>query len=167
MYRIILEETEDGRISTTFIGTAIEKYRREYEEFDSAYKIKRIAFSRRDILPGLKPRKERVCRFCGKSSTETTFRRVAHLLPELIGNKHLRSDFECDTCNGFFNKHENDLANFLGISRSIGGIQGKNGIPTFKSTGGTFVIKPGEMPVAGQGKGIIMESYGEHFELNH
>lgn len=45
---------------------------------------------------GIKPRR---CRFCGKSEHETTFDTVAHAIPHLIGNRYLKSLYECDNCN--------------------------------------------------------------------
>jgi hypothetical protein len=47
----------------------------------------------------LKPRRERVCRFCGLGADKTKFNKDAHAIPELLGNKHLLSDSECDACN--------------------------------------------------------------------
>jgi hypothetical protein len=67
------------------------------------------------------PRK-RTCRFCGKSYPETQFSNYSHLLPQFVGNRNLYSDFECDTCNELFSVVENDLAEFLGLSRSILGL---------------------------------------------
>lgn len=64
---------------------------------------------------------------------DTTFRKEAHIIPELLGNKYLVSDFECDNCNILFNKYENELANWLGMVRTILGTPGKNKIPNYKS----------------------------------
>lgn len=79
---------------------------------------------------------ERKCRFCGKAKGETTFKKVAHAIPELIGNKILISFEECDKCNEIFSKLENELANFISFERSATGIRGKKGIPTYKSNSG-------------------------------
>lgn len=80
------------------------------------------------------------CRYCGKSTPEVTFKKVAHAIPELLGNKFLFSNDECDICNSYFDKHlENNLANFLGISRTTSQVQGKNGVPKTKSTDGDRV----------------------------
>lgn len=70
----------------------------------------------------LKWKTERICRFCGKGHSETGFSTWAHLIPQLIGNSDLYSEYECDACNAYFSSLENDLANYLGISRSILGI---------------------------------------------
>lgn len=84
----------------------------------------------------LKPKRARVCRFCGKPSGQTQFREDAHLVPDSIGNKDLFSDFECDHCNRFFGlQFENELAPFLGISLTLTVAKTRNGIPTFKSPG--------------------------------
>ncbi|HSY61040.1 MAG TPA: hypothetical protein VK796_04145, partial [Cytophaga sp.] len=72
----------------------------------------------------LKKYKDRTCRFCGRSFPVTNFYNYSHLLPQLIGNGDMYSDFECDECNVIFSSYENDLAEFLGISRSITGMSG-------------------------------------------
>ncbi|BAV06708.1 HNH endonuclease [Filimonas lacunae] len=80
-------------------------------------------------MTGLKPKTSRRCRFCGNSySPNTKFRKDAHLFPNLLGNRYLVSDFECDRCNSTFSKYENDLANFLGASRVLNDVKGKEKI---------------------------------------
>ena len=75
---------------------------------------------------------KRICRFCGKSSPDVSFKNEAHIIPQLLGNKKFLSDFECDTCNSTFSKYENDLANFLGPYRTFSSMEGRNGVPAFK-----------------------------------
>lgn len=78
----------------------------------------------------------RICRFCGKQSPEVTFRKVAHAIPELLGNKSIESAYECDTCNqGFGSGIENDLGNWSKPMRTLIRIRGKNGVPTLKKGG--------------------------------
>jgi hypothetical protein len=80
--------------------------------------------------------KNRVCRFCGKQSPEVTFRKVAHAIPELLGNKSIESAYECDTCNkGFGEGIENELGNWSKPTRTLICIRGKNGVPTLKRGG--------------------------------
>lgn len=75
----------------------------------------------------------RVCRFCGKGKPEVTFRKVAHAIPELIGNKSIESAYECDPCNQAFGSGiENDLGNWSKPMRTFARIRGKNGVPTLK-----------------------------------
>lgn len=96
----------------------------------------RLFYEKYDLLPiissgdpryskrSLKNYKERICRFCGNGYEQTKFSNYSHLVPQLIGNSSMYSDFECDNCNLIFSSYENDLAEFLGISRSIIGLTG-------------------------------------------
>jgi len=57
------------------------------------------------------------CRFCKKTQAETKFTQDTHLISNLLGRNTYYSHDECDTCNQFFTRYENDLANYLGTSR--------------------------------------------------
>lgn len=75
-----------------------------------------------------------VCRFCGNTKTTGTFKKKAHAIPELLGNKFLKSKNECDQCNEIFGKeYEDHLAKFLLPYRAIIGIKGKKGVLTYKN----------------------------------
>jgi len=77
---------------------------------------------------------ERKCRFCGKSKPEISFRKKAHAIPECLGNKSLISMNECDICNKFFaSEYEDHLAKWFGPMRTLCQMQGKKGIPKYKS----------------------------------
>lgn len=79
------------------------------------------------------------CRFCGGDKPKKYFKKTAHALSELIGNKILILKNECDECNEFFGKNlEDDFAKFLDPGRTFFRIVGKNGIPTFKDMKGTI-----------------------------
>ncbi|AHM61254.1 hypothetical protein D770_15000 [Flammeovirgaceae bacterium 311] len=80
----------------------------------------------------------KTCRFCNRDSTQTTFRKKAHLIPELTGNKLFFSNFECDSCNSIFSKYEDSFANFGGIINTLSMIKGKRGIPKYKGNKGSF-----------------------------
>jgi HNH endonuclease len=74
-----------------------------------------------------------ICRFCGKTQPEVTFRKEAHALPQAIGNKTLLTYYECDSCNlGFGQGCENDFGNWSLPMRTMARICGNNGIPTVK-----------------------------------
>ncbi|WP_339389246.1 HNH endonuclease [Planctobacterium marinum] len=92
------------------------------------------------VRPGdkvvLGDRDNRSCRFCGKTTPEVTFKKVAHAIPELLGNKSIESAYECDTCNkGFGQGIENDLGNWSKAMRTLVRIRGKSGVPTLKKGG--------------------------------
>lgn len=74
----------------------------------------------------------KVCRFCTKTSETTTFKKKAHLIPELMGNKLFFSNYECDECNTLFSKYEDSFANFGGIFNTISMLKGKRGVPKHK-----------------------------------
>lgn len=92
--------------------------------------------ARRDRPRFLGDRSQRVCRFCGRDKTSTTFSTRAHAIPESLGNTTLFSAYECDACNQLFGDNiENDLANWSKPHRTIARIRGKRGVPTMKSSG--------------------------------
>lgn len=74
--------------------------------------------------------KNKKCRFCGKSQNEVSFKKIAHIFPESIGNKSYASNYECDNCNQYFgNTIENSYSKFFSLYHSIMQIHGKRGIP--------------------------------------
>ena len=57
--------------------------------------------------------KKRKCRFCGNTNLDS-FKGTAHLVPQLLGNRDLISNYECDICNSTFSNYESSLSNYLG-----------------------------------------------------
>ena len=75
----------------------------------------------------------KVCRFCGRDSKDVSFKKKAHAIPELLGNKTLFSYYECDECNQKFSQTlENNLSAYLSYYRALVGINGKRGKVKFK-----------------------------------
>jgi|GEM_PF-644033 len=111
----------------------------EFKTFFDNYYIDDIIFHP-DKKPPLLKRKDRVCRFCNKSMPEVSFEKDAHTIPQLIGNRNMISDFECDACNDLFSKYETQLAYFLGVSRSLAFLKGQEGIPKFKTPDKKLII---------------------------
>jgi hypothetical protein len=82
-------------------------------------------------------KKNRLCRFCGKRPPEVKFRKMAHAIPEALGNKSMESAYECDPCNEMFGQGiENDLGNWSKPMRTFARIRGKSGVPTLKKGSG-------------------------------
>ncbi len=126
----------------TILLTAHEDYEEVMKKFASHYNLMSVHFSFESNMKTLKSKAKRVCRFCGKDSSATKFKKVAHLMPEMIGNKGLFSDFECDTCNEYFGKEfENDLANYLGISRTLTRTKTKKKVSAFTAPGKAIKAK--------------------------
>ncbi|MEK4735135.1 MULTISPECIES: HNH endonuclease [Bacillus] len=111
----------------------IEFYMENYNITTYKLKTENIRNEDKEFIGGKNKRK---CRFCGKEKGKTTFRKIAHAIPELLGNKVLISYEECDECNKIFSKLENELANYLSFERSTTGIRGKTGIPVYKNKTG-------------------------------
>jgi len=86
-------------------------------------------------------KENRICRFCGKDESETTFSDVAHAVPESLGNKDLILLEECDECNHFFgNGIETHFDKVAKPYRNIGQLKGKNKVPSLKSRDKTFRV---------------------------
>lgn len=76
---------------------------------------------------------EKVCRFCGRRPPGATFRKLAHAVPELVGNKRLFALYECDACNSDFSAFEAELAKYAAIFLFSAQVKGKEGVPTLRS----------------------------------
>ncbi|MEV6689622.1 MULTISPECIES: HNH endonuclease [Bacillati] len=120
-----------------FLKSLIQKNLDFYEE---NYDITSIELKTEDIRNNDKKyigkKEKRGCRFCMNVEGDTTFKKIAHAIPELIGNKVFISYEECDECNKLFSKFENELANYLSFDRTTTGIKGKKGVPTYKNNSG-------------------------------
>jgi hypothetical protein len=104
--------------------------------YDTNYDLLGEWMVRPDTKVVLGPADVRRCRFCGKEAPEVTFSKVAHAIPELLGNKSITTTYECDDCNGLFGRGiENDLGNWTKPIRTLIRIRGKGGVPTIKKGG--------------------------------
>lgn len=108
----------------------------QFYKFDSCF----ATYPSRPNVLGNKSNK--VCRFCKKNSSETTFKKTAHIIPKLFGNIDFKCHYECDKCNQIFSKYETDLANFIGIRRffEYEGNYGKKRRIIYKSPSGESEI---------------------------
>ena len=95
--------------------------------------------------PNLKPKNERICRFCGKTADEVSFRKDAHVIPQCVGNKYLIHDIECDVCNSLFGKYETSFADSIGVFRTADNIKGQRGVPKFKSSGLSIISQKDDL----------------------
>lgn len=112
-----------------------------FNEFLNIYYPVKVILLPDNPMAGLKMPKDRICRFCQKSSPDVTFKKEAHVISRSLGNRFLISDFECDDCNAAFGKNENDLNNWLGIIRTIAGTKGRKGIPEYRSVSELVIAK--------------------------
>lgn len=83
----------------------------------------------------------RTCRYCGKAAPSVKFSKLAHAIPDQVGNNWLFDHEECDSCNEHFSKHvEDDFAKWTLPWRSMGRIPGKGGVPSLKSNDKKFRV---------------------------
>lgn len=78
----------------------------------------------------------RRCRFCGCLEDEYhTFKKKAHAIPELLGNKTIITQNECDKCNHYFGTTlETELGNYFSIWKPLFRIPSKKSTTKFKQT---------------------------------
>lgn len=76
------------------------------------------------------------CKFCYKTSNETTFNNVPHIIPELFGKNNFTSNNECDNCNTLFGRFETDLANYVSPYQTLIGLKTKSKVPIFQDRKG-------------------------------
>lgn len=72
------------------------------------------------------------CRYCLKTSPEVSFRNDAHLLSRLLGNTHLLSGSECDSCNTRFSGYESAFANYMAAYRPFSQAFGRRRPPKYE-----------------------------------
>lgn len=79
-------------------------------------------------------KKNRICRFCKKTQSETTFKNVSHAIPFFLGNNQLLINTECDVCNKFFSENlETHLDKYTRPQRLVSQTRGRKGVPSLKS----------------------------------
>jgi hypothetical protein len=100
------------------------------EHYDMLFKLITLEMDKIELGDSI----DKKCRYCGKTDKETTFKNISHAFPELMGNKKIIDLLECDACNKHFSEMlDNDLANWLQITRSLIKTKGKNNkIPNYK-----------------------------------
>lgn len=80
------------------------------------------------------------CRYCSESNPKC-FRKIAHTLPESLGNRWIISLDECDECNEKFSICEDALAAAVRPFLTLGGIEGKqNKVPQTGRTLGDAIL---------------------------
>lgn len=139
IYNNIKYNKETGK--ATFSLRFPVEYAEESRIFFNTYQQESMIIFAGKSTKKLKAKKDRICRFCGKSMPDVKFKKDAHFIPEFLGNKEYLSDFECDSCNYEFGIHENEFANFLGLSRTLCMHKVKKRIPTFKSPDKNLTVR--------------------------
>ena len=114
---------------------------------------------RRTFIGNIK-KSSRCCRFCNKTEKDgVTFKKIAHAIPEGLGNKNIILADECDRCNEYFgNEIEPSLIEHLDIYRVFLGVKGKSGTPKLKYKNGQMHFSDGMAIVESQNIDKINEN---------
>lgn len=107
-----------------------------------------VPYGLRDEQPKITDIGSRVnkrCAFCDRTEAETTFKKVAHLIPECLGNRHYVSNEECDECNETYGcLYEDELGRMFQVERAIQRVRTKGGgTAKVKSSTGTSYVGGG------------------------
>ncbi|MBK3759431.1 HNH endonuclease [Stutzerimonas frequens] len=115
-----------------------------FGELLGIYNIHLPRNDRRTIIGNAK-KDDRKCRFCGGYLKDgATFSKVAHAIPEALGNKNLILADECDECNKYFGDNiEPNLIEYFDVYRAFLGVKGKNGAPTISYKNGKILHQDG------------------------
>lgn len=75
----------------------------------------------------------RKCRFCNcLESKENPFSKIAHTIPEFLGNKTVITQNECDSCNATFgNTIERELGNYFSVLKPLFRIPSKKSLTKY------------------------------------
>jgi len=138
------EETETCRVAdATLVNLRDESLCDANVRFDAVYRpLRRWCFAPGDSghTPTEGSQVPRRCSICGRTGAShppASFRKVAHLVPELLGNRWLKTFDECDDCNERFGReYEDDLGKMTGAIRALGGVRAKRGTAKHKPRGG-------------------------------
>ena len=136
--------------------------RRIMRYFEKNYKIVYKLMLDKTEMMYLGNELNKVCRFCGKTEKNgTTFNKIAHALPECIGNKCLASYYECDKCNERFGATiETEYANFMNLYHTISRIHGKKKIPKCEYKNQSKIVPKGNQLA------IVEKIDGIHTEID-
>lgn len=118
-----------------YINQASDAYKKMLEMLDANYTpvVSYHLNEDKEIMLG-DPSATRTCRFCGRSEPEVTFNKVAHAIPHFIGNRTLKSLYECDECNGkVFSPMESHFSRFMGIYHTFNHVSKSEKVPTYRN----------------------------------
>lgn len=85
------------------------------KEFHSYYKYDSSFNTQTKHRYALGNKVQQRCRYCGMDKSQSTFKKNAHIIPKVIGNRLVTCHYECDRCNAIFGKYETDLSSFIGL----------------------------------------------------
>jgi len=111
------------------------------------------------------------CRFCGKTEPDITFNKVAHAIPHFIGNRTLKSTYECDECNEKFSTMESNFSQYMSLYHTFARVSKGGGakVPKFRTNSSeksAIVVSDDKIDInCYQGEGLIPDIDKENKRL--
>jgi hypothetical protein len=101
------------------------------DEFVDLYRpLVSYAFSydeQKEVMIGSRDQRRR-CTLCGLTKPTVRFKSAAHVIPQALGNKCLKTRDECDDCNNLYGRtHDRELAEFLRPELTLARVHGQGG----------------------------------------
>lgn len=154
-YKIELIIPSRGKVSGYVTKHSFEKFK----QFVNNYELEnKLEGGDNDVLGEKLSKNDRTCRFCSKSHPDVSFKKEAHVIPQLWNRAKPTSTFECDKCNERFSKFESDFGHYFLIERSMFGHKKKKGIPKYKTDKGSRItyskVKDVKFPDTPKGKSL-------------
>lgn len=131
----------------------------DFERFCMLYRIQELVISPESEM-SFRPENGRRCRFCSRKFPDTTFKNIAHTIPQFLGNKHHVSENECDECNNTFSANESHLKNFLGVLPTLTRTKGKKGVTNFHSPNNKLMVRKSQDPLFKNGIEVSQKDEG-------
>lgn len=126
----------------------------------------------KEHIGGNLPIKDRICRFCREPSKK--YKKIAHAIPEAIGNKILICDDECDDCNQDLEPIEKNFTLLMDFRRAMYRIARKNSNECATIYGKNYTIAPDDKgnPIlyikeSEQAKGLRLPDGNVLFTFHH
>lgn len=91
----------------------------------------------------------RRCCLCGRGAPTASFKSRSHVIPAALGNRHLFTLEECDSCNATYSSWEGDLADLLAPQRILGATRSRRGRPKISLRGMSSIeaVSPNEIRI--------------------
>ena len=126
-----------------FVKTVHNKFFHYYFMMGCMFEHYSFGFDGIECKVGEEDKEKRCCRFCNTTG-KSNFRKIAHAIPEALGNKLLFCNEECDSCNSRLASVESHFVHLMDIRRALCKVPTKKTSKTISLYGENFTLLPDE-----------------------
>ena len=126
-----------------FVKTVHNKFFHHYFMMGSMFEHYSFGFDGLECKAGEEDKEKRCCRFCNTTG-KGNFRKIAHAIPEALGNKLLFCNEECDSCNSRLASVESHFVHLMDIRRALCKVPTKKTSKVISLYGENFTLLPDE-----------------------